>query len=75
MEPCFCFIRQSYFIKNNNFIKMLDCGNTEKQSRRTHLCIKIEKDGNLKNLPHGYYFQGDFLRKYIYFIKRKEISP
>ena len=54
---------------------MLDCGNTEKQSRRTHLCIKIEKDGNLKNLPHGYYFQGDFLRKYIYFIKRKEISP
>lgn len=51
IEPIFCFIRESYFIKNSNFIKMLDCGDTKKQSRRTHLCIKIEKDGNNFCIP------------------------
>lgn len=51
MEPYFCFIRELYFIKNSNFIKMLDCGDTKKQSRRTHLCIKIEKDGNNFYIP------------------------
>ncbi len=46
MEPVFCFVRESYFVKNRNFIKMLDCGDTKKQSRRTHLRIKIDKGGN-----------------------------
>ncbi len=51
MEPVFCFVRESYFVKNRNFIKMLDCGDTKKQSRRTHLCIKIEKGGNHFYIP------------------------
>ncbi|MDE7314067.1 MAG: hypothetical protein K2N87_21000 [Eubacterium sp.] len=51
MEPAFCYIRESYFVKNRNFIKILDCGDTKKQSRRTHLCIRIEKDGNNYYVP------------------------
>lgn len=51
MEPTLCFIREAYFKKNVSFIKMLDTGNTEKQSKRTHLCVLIEKDGNKFYIP------------------------
>lgn len=30
---------------------MSDCGDSKKQSGRTHLCIKIEKDGNNFYIP------------------------
>ncbi len=41
MEPQFCFIRERYFLERAEYKKMLDTGNTEKQSRRTHLCKRI----------------------------------
>ncbi len=46
MEPTLCYIRESYFQKNSAFQKLLDTGNTAKQSRRTHLCLKLEMSGN-----------------------------
>lgn len=45
MEPTLCYIRETYFNDNATFRKMLDTGNTAKQSRRTHLCLKIESAG------------------------------
>lgn len=63
MEPQFCFIRENYFIERKNYVKMLDAGNFLKQSRRTHLCIKVEVDN------HAYYIPlrnnlGDAVRKF-----------
>ena len=63
MEPQFCFIKESYFRERTNYVKMLDAGNTQKQSRRTHLCIKIEVG------IHEYYIPlrnnlGDAVRKF-----------
>ena len=46
MEPKLCFIREAYFQKNSSYIKMLDTGNTSKQSKRTHLCVMIELSAN-----------------------------
>ena len=46
-----CFIKESYFKKHASFVKMLDTGNTEKQSKRTHLCIKVECGENKFYLP------------------------
>lgn len=51
MEPKLCFIRESYFIKNVSFIKMLDSGNTSKQSKRTHLCVLVELNANKFYIP------------------------
>lgn len=51
MEIILCFIKESYFKKNVSFIKMLDTGNTGKQAKRTHLCIKVESDGNKFYIP------------------------
>ena len=48
MEPVLCYIRESYFIERRHFVKMLDTGNTMKQSHRTHLCVKIEMNGYIK---------------------------
>ncbi len=51
MEPQLCFIRESYFKKNTDFVKMLDSGNTGKQSKRTHLCMMIETHSNKFYVP------------------------
>ena len=51
MEPKLCFIKESYFRERLTFVKMLDVGNTEKQSRRSHLCILIENNGNRFCIP------------------------
>ena len=51
MEPQLCFIRESYFKKNESFVKMLDSGNTSKQSKRTHLCVLIEVNSNKFYVP------------------------
>lgn len=37
MELKLCYIRENYFKKHKSFIKMLDSGNSDKQSKRTHL--------------------------------------
>lgn len=46
-----CFIKEQYFIDNSHFVKMLDPGNTAKQSQRTHLCVKVSSNGNDFYLP------------------------
>ncbi len=51
MEPRFCFIKEEYFQKHSSFVKMLDTENTEKQSKRTHLCVMIYQDGNHYYIP------------------------
>ena len=51
MEPLLCFIKKSYFKKNAVFIKMLDAGNTEKQSHRTHLCVEVVISENKFYIP------------------------
>lgn len=51
MNPIFCFIKKSYFQDNHAFVKVLDIGNADKQSKRTHLCVKIEQDGNKFYIP------------------------
>lgn len=51
MEPRICFIKESYFKKNSTFVKMLDTANTDKQSKRTHLCIMIEQNKNKFYIP------------------------
>ena len=51
MEPTLCFIREEYFKKNSSFVKMLDVGNTDKQSKRTHVCVLIEANNNKFYVP------------------------
>lgn len=51
MEPTLCFIREEYFKKNSSFVKMLDAGNTDKQSKRTHVCVLIEANNNKFYVP------------------------
>lgn len=51
MELKLCFIRESYFEKNAHFVKVLDAGNTSKQSKRTHLCVMVELNTNKFYIP------------------------
>lgn len=51
IEPHCCFIKEQYFIDNPNLINMLDPGDTDKQSRRTHLCIEIVINNNTVYVP------------------------
>ena len=51
MKITLCFIKEAYFKKNQHFVKLLDSGNVDKQSKRTHLCVKIEKDNNCFYVP------------------------
>lgn len=51
MNPVCCFIKEQYFIDHSFFTKMLDPGNTKKQSHRTYLCVKITADGNDYYIP------------------------
>ena len=51
MEPKLCYIKEDYFKERKHFVKMLDAGNTLKQSRRTHLCVEIEIDSNKYYVP------------------------
>ena len=63
MEPVLCYIRESYFKEHTHFVKMLDTGNARKQSHRTHLCVKIEKDGNKYYVPLRNHLGGE-IRKF-----------
>lgn len=51
MEITLCFIRAAYFKERLGFIKLLDIGNTDKQSKRTHLCVKIDIHDNSYYVP------------------------
>ena len=46
-----CYIKEQYFKDHSSFVKMLDPGNTAKQSHRSYLCLKITNDGNDYYLP------------------------
>ena len=46
-----CYIKVQYFKEHSSFVKMLDPGNTAKQSHRSYLCLKITNDGNDYYLP------------------------
>lgn len=63
MGPKLCFIREAYFKKNSTFVKLLDAGDTSKQSKRTHLCLQIELDSNKFYIPLRNNL-GDEIRKY-----------
>lgn len=45
------FIKEAYFIAHPKFIKMLDPGNVEKQSKRSYLFIKVEYKENKLYVP------------------------
>lgn len=51
MDIKLCFIKRKYFEKHKDFVKILDNGDTDKQSKRTHLCVKIEVDENSYYIP------------------------
>lgn len=46
-----CYIKKEYFISHPQLQKVLDPGNTGKQSRRTHICLRIEVDTNTFYVP------------------------
>ena len=63
MEPILCYIRESYFKEQKDLKKVLDPGDTSKQSKRTHLCIKVEIDSNQYYIPLRNNL-GDAVRKF-----------
>lgn len=63
MEPTLCYIRECYFKEHVNLVKVLDSENISKQSKRTHLCVKVEIDNNNYYIPLRNNL-GDEIRKY-----------
>jgi len=63
MEPRLCFIREEYFKKNVSFVKILDARNSDKQAKRTHLCVLIELNNNNFYVPLRNNL-GDEIRKF-----------
>ncbi|MBR1597652.1 MAG: hypothetical protein IJ661_01915 [Lachnospiraceae bacterium] len=63
MKIKYCFIRKEYFIENKTFINMLDTGDSDKQSKRTHLCLCIENNNNRFLIPLRNNL-GDAVRKF-----------
>lgn len=51
MDFSLCFIKEKYFIDNSNFVKMLDPGDSIKQSKRTYLCLQIKLNSNNFYIP------------------------
>lgn len=51
MENNLCFIKQEYFDNHKYLIKMLDPDDSLKQSRRSHLCVKISINSNNYYVP------------------------
>ena len=51
MDFSLCFIKENYFIDNSNFVKMLDTGDSIKQSKRIYLCLQIKLNSNNFYIP------------------------
>ena len=51
MDFSLCFIKEKYFIDNSNFVKMLDPGDSIKQSKRIYLCLQIKLNSNNFYIP------------------------
>lgn len=47
----YCFIKEQYFIEHKHFKKMLDPGETEKQSKRTYICVSVQLYGKTFYIP------------------------
>ena len=63
MELILCYIKENYFKEHSDYQKILDPGDTTKQSKRTHLCIKVEIDNNQYYIPLRNKL-GDAVRKF-----------
>lgn len=50
-QTYYCFIKEQYFLDNPNLQNMLDPGNMSKQSRHTHICIKVHIQNNNVYIP------------------------
>lgn len=46
-----CYIKEQYFIDHPQLQKMLDPGDRAKQSRRTHVCLRVTVDENTFYIP------------------------
>lgn len=63
MDLTLCYIRESFFVDHPDYKKMLDPGNTNKQSKRTHLCVEVTIDNNHYYIPLRNNL-GDAVRKF-----------
>ena len=63
MKVQYCFIRREFFEEHSDFTNMLDPGNADKQSKRTHLGVLINVDKNKVYIPLRNNL-GDAVRKY-----------
>ena len=63
MDLTLCYIRESFFVDYSDYKKMLDPGNTNKQSKRTHLCVEVTIDNNHYYIPLRNNL-GDAVRKF-----------
>ena len=46
IEPHCCLIKEEYFREKADFKNMLDPGNYDKQSKRTHICVLFKMNDN-----------------------------
>jgi len=51
MNLVLCYIKKEYFEEHKDYIKLLDTGHSNKQSKRAHMCILIEQDNNKYFIP------------------------
>ena len=58
------FIKEQYFIDHSDYQKMLDPGNTKKQSSRSYLCIKICSDGKDFYIPLRIKNEKEYIEKH-----------
>ncbi len=58
-----CYIKEQFFLDHPDYQKMLDPGNTSKQSRRTHVCVQVTVDSNSFYIPLRNHL-GDAVRKF-----------
>ena len=63
MKIQYCFIKKSYYEDHSDFVNMLDPGNADKQSKRTHIGILIKINDNHVYIPLRNNL-GEAVRKY-----------
>lgn len=51
MVVSLCYIKEKYFIDNSFFVKMLDPGNFDKQSKRSYLSLRVDVNSNSFYIP------------------------
>lgn len=58
-----CFIKEQYFLEHPRLLKMLDPGNTQKQSKRSYICVRVVYESQPWYLPLRNNL-GDAVRKF-----------